>query len=252
VFNLQSMNEFQFEILKWVLGILGSIIVIVLIPLIKFFYNKRIENKTKKEQHDLRVLRFMDNVEASHAEFKNDLSEVKAFSSETAMLLSATIETSQYAYFICDSHGMCITANDALLRLFNAKLSEMIGLGWLSFLHPDDLDRVKNNWKFSLDNKIVTVTDHYRIINKHLYDTKGDVDVIESVAYKALFQYDSDRLKRAVGTVWKVEGVSKNEQENERRNKALDCIIESFEQVKKTPTWVQIMNEVKMNYKVKK
>lgn len=245
------MTPENLEVLKWVSGVGGTIMSIAIIPLISFLYKQSKERREKRESRSNEISSFMKMVADSHEEIKllninqsHQLEDIKHKVTQTAMLLTATIETSPHAYFICDNEGLCIAANDALLKLFNAQLSEMIGFGWLSFIHPDHVSRVRQNWSNGVKDKLERIQDHYPIIDKQKFEIKGDVVIILHAAYKALFQYKNSVLEKAVGTVWSIDE-DKTRDDADKRNKAFDCIIREFENIKGTPTWSQIREEIK-------
>lgn len=66
----------------------------------------------------------------------------------------------------CDPSGACIWANSALCGLFGLESHEMIGLGWLNALHPDDIQAVSKKWSDSIKN-IVPYKNRYRIIKEN-------------------------------------------------------------------------------------
>lgn len=233
------------EIAKWVTGVIGSIATVGAIPLIKYRVKIKKEEQELKKSTDEKFSKLLESVDV----VKMMVISTNKKLSDTAMLITATIETSPHAYFICDGHGLCIMANDACLRLFNSQLSEMLGLGWITFLHPDHRNRVRQNWVNTVESKNQKIADHYPIIDKQLYDTKGEIEIKMNAAYKAIFQYKEEKLESAVATIWSIEEDRKDEA---KRNKAFDCIIETFTDIKKTDTWAKIQEEIKQKNKNKK
>ena len=52
-----------------------------------------------------------------------------------------------------DSLGLCLFANDYILRLLVRQQDEFQGSGWRTLIHPDDMDRVERQWDASVRDR---------------------------------------------------------------------------------------------------
>jgi PAS domain-containing protein len=52
-----------------------------------------------------------------------------------------------------DSLGLCLFANDYILRLLVRQQDEFQGSGWRTLIHPDDTDRVERQWDASVRDR---------------------------------------------------------------------------------------------------
>jgi PAS domain-containing protein len=52
-----------------------------------------------------------------------------------------------------DSLGLCLFANDYILRLLVRQQDEFQGSGWRTLIHPDDADRVERQWDASVRDR---------------------------------------------------------------------------------------------------
>jgi PAS domain S-box-containing protein len=67
--------------------------------------------------------------------------------------------------FECAPDGHCIWVNQALCDLFGLDMTQMLGEGWLSTLHPDDIPRVAAHWQDTLKSW-VPYRVRYRVLRK--------------------------------------------------------------------------------------
>lgn len=52
-----------------------------------------------------------------------------------------------------DSLGLCLFANDYILRLLVRQQDEFQGSGWRTLIHSEDVDRVERQWDASVRDK---------------------------------------------------------------------------------------------------
>lgn len=52
-----------------------------------------------------------------------------------------------------DSLGLCLFANDYILRLLVRQQDEFQGSGWRTLIHSDDMDRIERQWDASVRDK---------------------------------------------------------------------------------------------------
>jgi PAS domain S-box-containing protein len=55
--------------------------------------------------------------------------------------------------FQCDDHGSNTFVNNAYARLLGVNVEDLIGLGWRSYVHPDDLLKYDSIWKQAFAEK---------------------------------------------------------------------------------------------------
>ena len=67
--------------------------------------------------------------------------------------------------FECAPDGHCIWVNQALCDLFGLDMTQMLGEGWLSTLHPDDIPRVAAHWHDTIKSW-VPYRVRYRVLRK--------------------------------------------------------------------------------------
>ncbi len=59
-----------------------------------------------------------------------------------------------------------IYVNQTWCRLFESQQYEMMGQGWLNFVHPDSLNEVEATWEYAKNNKTFTGPVSFKIITK--------------------------------------------------------------------------------------
>lgn len=132
------------------------------------FWNKMLKpylDKRKKEKQKL-----FDMVEAMHHELKfNGGSSIKDAvlrleKGQVEILYKlADIEESQKlalningtAFWYSDVNGECRYVSPGLEKLMNRGSNEILGNMWVSWIVPEDKERVFDAWKFSVENKTV-------------------------------------------------------------------------------------------------
>lgn len=189
--------------------------------------------------------KYRDSMTEAHKEIKDillvqvdKLSSVNDQIHQIQMFMDAQFEINPIALFICNHEGKCTHANEALVSLFNSTQTDMLGFGWLSYIHPDDADRVKENWMNALKDKNTTIRDHYRIINRDLFHRKGRIEVIVTCNYKTIFKYSNDdNLKVAVGSVWEITAFESNDI-------VLKCIADTIADMEGEVTWDNLKQKI--------
>lgn len=227
--------EVTFDFIKWVVS--GIILVSSAIGTV--MVRKILTHIKNQAAHRESTVIFSTEITSKTATISDKIDTVTVALDSLQILMEAHFEVNSLALFICNNQGQCTAVNDALLTLFKAKPSEMLGLGWLNFIHPNDKDRVASTWQQAVEFKNTSLRDHYRVIDKDLYENKGQIKELVSINYKTIFKYDSNnKLKIAVGSVWEVDKFETSE-------KMLECIAEFFAAAKGTPTWEKLQSEMK-------
>lgn len=75
--------------------------------------------------------------------------------------------------FECDGAGKCIWANHSFLNLVGRDFEEVSGRGWENFVHPDDRERIIDEFKIANDH-LRDAEANYRIVNK---ETRREIRV---------------------------------------------------------------------------
>lgn len=66
--------------------------------------------------------------------------------------------------FECDTHGLCVHANRALLNALDCTREELMGWEWVNFIDEPDRDRVMRSWHNAVkDNRSFYERLHYRL-----------------------------------------------------------------------------------------
>lgn len=68
-------------------------------------------------------------------------------------------------FFQITPKGLCVYANEQTVRITGFTSEEMLGLGWVKAIHPDDRDRVIARWKMSKEN-LNTLGIEFRVLRK--------------------------------------------------------------------------------------
>ena len=130
---------------------------------------------TEAKTAQLEILKAKEQVEASEAKFKS------------------YTEKSPVAIYTTDIEGDCDYVNETWLDMTGLTQQEAKGKGWLSALHKDDIEEVKNNWYKSVESK-GDWSFEYRFVNKKT----NEISWVEGTA-KELFN-DSGELIGYLGT----------------------------------------------------
>lgn len=68
-------------------------------------------------------------------------------------------------YWESDASGACIHASPALAEVIGLRPDEILGNGWVSAVHPEDRERVFDEWNDAVEQKRAFV-ERYRFIHK--------------------------------------------------------------------------------------
>ena len=59
----------------------------------------------------------------------------------------------QVAGYETDAAGLCVWTSPAYCELVARSPNELLGWGWITALHPDDADHVRDNWRSSIEDR---------------------------------------------------------------------------------------------------
>lgn len=72
----------------------------------------------------------------------------------------ADIQLNSDARFQCSPDGNCIMVNDSLCRLFGGSKEELLGIGWLNFIEPEEREDVIEAWREALKSNLEMAYDY--------------------------------------------------------------------------------------------
>lgn len=81
---------------------------------------------------------------------KDQMDRIEASVTNLALFIEASQHLTQKPLFKADEHGKFIWVNTAMARLVGGGLEDLRDLGWVSFIHPDDMSRVVREWSESV------------------------------------------------------------------------------------------------------
>lgn len=114
------------------------------------------------------AIRFVRNQESQDKEIK-ELFEARKLHDQRILYVSKKVDAhiylSDHAMFICDSQGLCILANDAMCDMFGGSEREMMGQGWLQFIHTMDRDRAMRIWDQVRANNNADFKMEFRVVH---------------------------------------------------------------------------------------
>lgn len=84
---------------------------------------------------------------------------------------------SAQAIWESDLVGRCVRANSALLHLIGIAREDILGNGWTNYIHPDDKDRVINEWESAVKSHS-RFRSHFRFVRPG-----GDIVAVDSVCF---------------------------------------------------------------------
>jgi len=227
--------EVTFDIVKWVV----SGVILAGTTVFTWVSRKALAHIKGQKENSVKADLFRNDIADRVEKIIEKTDGISMQMQSIQVFMEAQFEVNPVALFICDSSGKCINANDSLLGIFRAQVSEMIGFGWQNFIHPSDRGRIHDSYIKAIAANNSDIRDHYRIIDRDEYDTNGRAIVVATVSYKTIFKYDTDRnLKVAVGTVWEID-------KQETNDRILKCIAETLEEMKGTPLWMEMQQQIK-------
>lgn len=161
------------------------------------------------------------------------ISEMKDDLDKIATKLDARTEIDKDSLYECNDKGHITSANSAMCSLFNTTQEQMLGMGWIKFIHPDDREMVLKNWINAVQNNQHELVDSYRIFNS-LSPT--------FVRSKTIFRYNNDgKIKSIFGTIWRKKDFTIDAD--------LECILQMAKEFKESELWEQLQNEIKSRSK---
>lgn len=171
MFSLDS-TEKVISIISGVASIILFLLRKVLVP----YYKKAVSHIVKW----FKVLKRLDGIDSS----------IKLSENLTLLnnhLIKILVDKYDVGLFICDTSGACIWTNEALQKIFGGGAADMLGDGWLNFLHPDDVKKVFQAWKDAVSSwypyKI-----RYRIIsNKNIIECESTCEVVRDISKTPVF-----------------------------------------------------------------
>ncbi len=85
------------------------------------------------------------------SKMKTDLSEVHDLSIANNLKTMLLFAVAPDALFECNLKGETIWVNDSLENIFECDKIDLLGDGWISFIHADDVSRVWKAWAESVE-----------------------------------------------------------------------------------------------------
>lgn len=75
-------------------------------------------------------------------------------------------DDAKWGWFSTDTSGACVFVNRTLLRWTERTLDEVLGYGWIGYIHPQDRDRVRHEWEaavgeereFAMTHRLISLT----------------------------------------------------------------------------------------------
>ncbi|MBD2299276.1 PAS domain S-box protein [Nostoc sp. FACHB-190] len=77
-------------------------------------------------------------------------------------------EAAPVGIFRMDAAGQCIYVNDRWSEMTGRPTQSALGLGWLAAIHPEDRDRLKQEWELTFDQETVDFREYYESEGRHL------------------------------------------------------------------------------------
>ncbi|BAY14546.1 two-component hybrid sensor and regulator [Anabaenopsis circularis NIES-21] len=77
-------------------------------------------------------------------------------------------EAAPVGIFRLDASGQCIYVNDRWSEMTGRPIQAALGLGWAIAIHPEDRDRLKQEWELKFDQEIVDPREFYESEGRHL------------------------------------------------------------------------------------
>lgn len=87
------------------------------------------------------------------ATLKDQMDRIENSLSNLSLWMEASQHLSQRPLFKADENGKFIWVNTAMARLVGGGLEDLRDLGWISFLHPEDVNKVIKEWAESVRDK---------------------------------------------------------------------------------------------------
>lgn len=156
--------------------------------------------------------------------FINDISQLKEVESQLRQsenLFQTMALNLGVGIFKTDSKGYTTFVNPKYCEMTGLSASEAMGLGWLKNVHPDDKQKLNNNWANALLNKSEKVED-YRFINPVKDKTVW-------VSGRVTPEFDSDKnILGYIGYISDITEMVQSEQEISHKNLLINAVIQNI------------------------
>lgn len=158
---------------KWIIKILSAIKYVVTRPVrVVEELSVSIENLTHVvAKSEASINARIDGVIDVIKEIKYEASTAEA---KTRLLF----EKDPTPRFECDLSGQCIWSNTALQKLFGLNKQEMLGVGWLAALHPEDIEKTKGRWMETVHNWYPYRARYRLFINEKITPVEATAEVL--------------------------------------------------------------------------
>lgn len=97
--------------------------------------------------------------------------------------------------FICNSSGTYVFVNERYCNMLGATDTEVLGEGWVKFVHQDDFNLVSNRWNLWLKDKVP-----YSL--KHRYVSRKGTTISATVNIESIFGL---HIGTVIPTKWKLK-----------------------------------------------
>lgn len=192
--DLMSLDKFNVDTVEYVAKsvgfwgvILGAIVAFVkkiVIPVWKFF----------KEYHDHKALLIKgnENIDAILKELrpnggsslKDQISRIENNIELLDIKVASVALATNVGYWKSDSRGHVVEVGRSLCIILGRTESEIIGNNWINIVHPEDRDRVKEEWDSSVaDSRNFELV--YRMVK-----SDGSIQKVKGVAYAIVKNYN--------------------------------------------------------------
>jgi PAS domain-containing protein len=84
---------------------------------------------------------------------KDQMDRIESSLTNLTLWIEASQHLTQKPLFKADEHGKFTWINTAFARLVGGGLEDVKDLGWISFIHPDDMSRVAKEWNESVRDR---------------------------------------------------------------------------------------------------
>lgn len=121
-------------------------------------YQKRFDDQMWEQREVLEQLR--QEVMPNHGSSMND--RISMMLGETRSRLDSDHLT---AYFSANRHGEMVWVNRTFLKWFGCKPEDTFGHRWFGLIHPDNRDRVAEEWAYAIKAGRQTRFSHIRVQN---------------------------------------------------------------------------------------
>lgn len=168
---------------------------------------------------------FNDNGEAIAIEgFINDISKLKEFESQfrqSENLFQTMAINLGVGIFKTDAKGFTTFVNPKYCEMTGLTEGEAMGLGWLKYIHPDDKQKINNNWANVILNKSEKVED-YRFVNS----ISGKIVWVSGRVTPELD--NENNVLGYIGYITDITEMVKSEREISNKNLLINAVIQNI------------------------